>query len=233
MLNAKNISLLKQQLESTGFADGLEDKLYAGICFRPDRFDILYSVAKGHEHIGFTVHFDIEDDGDYSCTYYDACLRREIVLPVGIIDGISITELDKKMASIEWDFTVQKNAGGLLETASLIEDVISNLQLLSSTPDGKKVADLLKFKYWSGTQAEHLIPALGSFKSQYETSQRFYLSEGNGITTEEAYRFLSNRWVEKKLLAQRKENGAVLKEGLPGGGVATSGKRTSHKRKIK
>ena len=37
-------------------------------------------------------------------------------------------------------------------------------------------------------------------------TQRFYFFQGlTGITVEEAYRFLQNRWLEKQMLAKRKQ----------------------------
>ncbi|MFX5752047.1 hypothetical protein ABTE32_21750, partial [Acinetobacter baumannii] len=85
--------------------------------------------------------------------------------------------------------------GNPVEIANKIEEVIDTLELLSQKGEGKRMADLLKFKYWSDTAAEYLIPAIGSFKSQYEISQRFFIFDGLGISADEAYRFLCNKWM--------------------------------------
>ena len=40
----------------------------------------------------------------------------------------------------------------------------------------------------------------------------YYFFEGKGISLEEAYRFLLNRWLEKKLLAQKKKEAGAVTE---------------------
>jgi len=44
-----------------------------------------------------------------------------------------------------------------------------------------------------------------ALRSRLEVSQRFYIVDGEGITVEEALRFLQNRWMEKRMQAKRKE----------------------------
>jgi hypothetical protein len=56
---------------------------------------------------------------------------------------------------------------------------------------------------WADVSA--LVPGIGALKNQYDISQRFYISEGHGISTEEAYRFLCSKWMEKKMAVKKKQ----------------------------
>ena len=63
----------------------------------------------------------------------------------------------------------------------------------------------LKLKYWAGASYQELMGSISPIKSKSEVTQRFYFFQGlTGITVEEAYRFLQNRWLEKHLLPKRK-----------------------------
>ena len=71
--------------------------------------------------------------------------------------------------------------------------------------EGREVAVGLKLKYWAGKPYQELFGRISPLKSKTEVSQRFYLCEGQaGISVEEAYRFLQNRWLEKQMQAKRK-----------------------------
>ncbi len=49
---------------------------------------------------------------------------------------------------------------------------------------------------------------MSPLKNKSEVSQRFYFFEGQtGISVDEAYRFLQNRWLEKQIQAKRKQSG--------------------------
>jgi len=205
MHNEKNIEQLKQQLKSIGFADGLEFDICSKVCFFPSQFDVTSRFTKQGDIINVIIHFEQDESRGYACLYYDAFLRKEISIAGEMIEGIDIATLESKMTAIDWEFSRKKSYGNPVEIANKIEEVIDTLELLSQKGEGKRMADLLKFKYWSDTAAEYLIPAIGSFKSQYEISQRFFIFDGLGISADEAYRFLCNKWMEKKLLAKKKQ----------------------------
>lgn len=190
MLHEKNIAALKHQLHTLGFGDGKERDLRSNICFQPLSFDVPFLLHKDGDVINFRIRLELADDGQYACNYYDAVLRKAIEIPV------AGEALELKMQLIDWTH--------IAEHAEKIEEVVIALQALADDADGKKMAHLLKFKYWSDTPAENLVPNMLAFRNQYEISQRFYISNGQGINAEEAYRFLCNRWVEKKLLAKKR-----------------------------
>ncbi len=60
------------------------------------------------------------------------------------------------------------------------------------------------YKFWRDSPLQSLIPVLSFLKSKHELSQRFYVIDGNGITASEAYRFLNNRWMERKMYANNR-----------------------------
>ena len=48
---------------------------------------------------------------------------------------------------------------------------------------------------------------ISPLKNKSEVAQRFYFFDGQiGISVDEAYRFLQNRWLEKQMQAKRKES---------------------------
>ena len=64
----------------------------------------------------------------------------------------------------------------------------------------------LKLKYWSGISYQELFGNISPLKNKLEVSQRFYFFEGQtGISVDEAYRFLQNRWLKKQMQAKRKQ----------------------------
>jgi len=194
MQHEKNIAGLKQQLQALGFGDGMENCLRSNICFQQEYFNLSYRLVKDGDVINFRIHLEQRDKGHYNCNYYDAVLRKDIIIAAG---DTTIAAIESKMAAIKWDY--------INENVERVEAVSNDLQALSATEEGKKTADLLRYKYWADTPVENLIQGIGSFNSQFEISQRFYISEGQGITTEEAYRFLCNKWMEKKVQAKRKK----------------------------
>lgn len=199
MKNEKNITAIKQQLQALGFGDGLEKLLRASACFQPLSFGLPYLMQVSGDDVSFRLHVEKVDTGEYALLFYDAVLRKQIDLVAAARElDLDIGDLEKKMAGINWLDTV-------LHTDQ-IEAVIGELESIAGIgPEGVRIAGLLKFKYWAGTPAEALVDGLAAFKSQYEISQRFYISEGQSITTEEAYRFLCSKWVEKKMAVKKKD----------------------------
>ena len=91
------------------------------------------------------------------------------------------------------------------EKEQKVEAVIEDLNDLENCEDGRKIAVGLKLKYWAGAPYQELMGSISPIKSKSEVTQRFYFFQGlTGITVEEAYRFLQNRWLEKQMLPKRK-----------------------------
>lgn len=206
---------LKRQLLLLGFTAGLEAELRAKICFQPERFTLRYRLVKDADVVEFVLQFELGNNG-YACSFYEAVLRKRI-----LVDH----ELDVEMQTVNWNSIVG------VESEDKVDTIITQLNQLETTEEGKGIAAILKLKYWSGTIVEDLIPNLSALKSRYEISQRFYFFDGEGqITVEEAYRFLCNRWLEKQMQLRKKQE--VFVPPADTGGQASSSSDNAMMRKI-
>lgn len=107
-----------------------------------------------------------------------------------------------------------------------IEQAMNELARLSVTDEGKLYADVLKIRYFSGTIVEQLTGSLAAIRSRLEISQRFYITDGDGITVQEAMRFLQNRLVEKRIQLKRRQH----EKDKPGEADTGHGKKLLHKK---
>jgi hypothetical protein len=118
------------------------------------------------------------------------------------------------MAEIDWkiafELDVKKQWSvddkSTWENELKIESIIEDLNALQISEEGKSVAVSLKHKFWTGATYQELFGNISPLNNMHEVSQRFYFSEGQaGISVDEAYRFLQNRWLEKKMQIKRKQ----------------------------
>jgi len=214
-MNIQNISTLSNSLQALGFEDTIAYKLLKNISFRPSNFIIHQRMVKGKDVMNFYLTFEkTENNNSYSCIYYDAILRREIEMHNITINQIDVKELDKRMDEVNWTnaFSFQEKKVWQAEDKTSwseeekVESIVTDLLALESIEEGKEIADRLKIKYWCDMPVQDMISNLNSLKSRFEISQRFYFFQGqSGISIEEAYRFLHNRWMEKQLQAKKKQ----------------------------
>lgn len=203
----KCVEELKLQLLSLGFPNGLEPDLRSKICFQPEKFVLRHKVIKESDVVEFVLQFELLRNEKYTCKFYEAILRKKIVLDNSIIHEVDIEQLDRKMQLVNWNISTDQG------DEENIDAITTQLRQLESTEEGKNIAAVLKLKYWSGTVVEDLIPHSTTLKSKYEISQRFYFFDGEGqITVEEAYRFLCNRWLEKQMQLRRKQEPAPAEQ---------------------
>lgn len=93
------------------------------------------------------------------------------------------------------------------EKEQKVEFIIDGLAELEKSEDGKAISIGLKLKYWIGIPYQELFGNISPLKNKSEVSQRFYFFDGQaGISVEEAYRFLQNRWLEKQMQAKKKQS---------------------------
>src|SRR5665213_913958 len=213
-MNIENISALIKQLQSLGF-ENAGYSLLKRISFKPENFILSQKIEKSKDKLSFQLFFEKEvSKGTYVLLYYDAVLQKEKPLIDATINGISITSLEKSMTEIDWksafDFVAKKQLNledkTSWEKEQKVESVIEDLSELEKSEDGKEVAVGLKLKYWAGIPYKELFGNISPLKNKSEVSQRFYFFEGQtGISVDEAYRFLQNRWLEKQMQAKRKQ----------------------------
>lgn len=141
--------------------------------------------------------------------YYDATLLKELQMPPLTINQVGLQELEASMQGIDWQLSEMPASFRMADESTwerekCIERVVHELARLSGSAEGKKFADALKVRFWSGSLLEQLNGSLAAVRSKLSVSQRFYFMTGEVISVSEAWRFLQNRWMERKLLALRK-----------------------------
>ncbi len=195
-MNEKNILSLKTRLVQLGFEPSVETMLRCHICFLPAAFDLLISKQVLNDHFLFGVHIERDEKDLYALRYYQATLRKEVVVP---------TELEivsRAMQLVDWHALVGgKQVPGKIDTSTIQTafDVLGKLQ------EAGTAADILKYKYWVDTPLEPLIQQLPVLKNEWEISERFYFFDETAVITfDDAVRFLSSRWMEKQVVARRK-----------------------------
>jgi len=213
-MNIENISALMEQLQSLGF-ENAGYSLLKRISFKPENFILSQKMEKAKDRLSFQLFFEKDvRQGTYVLSYYDAVLQKEMPLIDATINGINTSNLEKSMTEIDWksafDFVTKKQLNledkTSWEKEQKVESVIEVLTELEKSEDGKTVSVGLKLKYWAGIPYQDLFGNISPLKSKSEVSQRFYFVEGQtGISVDEAYRFLQNRWLEKQMQAKRKE----------------------------
>lgn len=208
-MKIQNIAALTDMLIATGFDEGIGKKLLQHVCFKPVDFVLTEKLIKGKDILTCSIFFERKGE-EYSCTYYDASFFKAIEVPELTINGIHLRELDKAMAAIDWQGLSVVSKLDIKDETSWqrelqIEKIVTDLFRLSATDEGRYHADSLKVRYW---QDVLFVPVnLPAIRSKFEVSQRFYFFDGQGISIDEAYRFLLNRWLEKKLHGRKKQVG--------------------------
>ena len=240
-MNIENISALMGQLQSLGF-ENAGYSLLKRISFKPENFILSQKIEKAKHKLSFQLFFEKDIQQDiYVLLYYDAILQKETPLIDAAINGINTANLEKLMIEIDWRTAFDFNTKKLLnfedktswEKEQKVESVIEGLSELEKSEDGKVVSVGLKLKYWSGISYQELFGNISPLKNKSEVSQRFYFSEGQtGITVDEAYRFLQNRWLEKQMQAKKKESGANKGEELTDEEHASSGNGLLQKKRL-
>jgi hypothetical protein len=213
-MNIQNISALAVQLKTIGF-ENMGYSLLKRICLLPGNFIITEKISKESGQVVFNLYFEKDRKGNsYRLDYYDAILQKELPLSDLQFEGISISDIEENMRSIDWkaafDFSTKRpfNADdkSTYEKEQKIEQTMTDLSRLEMTDEGKQVSVSLKQKYWSDIPYHDLMGNITAIKSKSELSQRFYCAEGQPvISADEACRFLQNKWLEKQLQLKRKQ----------------------------
>lgn len=206
-MNIENISSLSSMLSAAGF-ENLSYRLIQHICCQPVQFSLRQDIVFGSDNLSCQIYFEKKGDA-YSVSYYDATLLKELRMPPLTINQVGLQELEATMKGIDWQLSEMPVSFRMADESTwerekCIERVVHDLAHLSASPDGKKFADVLKVQFWSGSLLEQLNGSLAAVRSKLSVSQRFYFMTGEIISVSEAWRFLQNRWMERKLLALRK-----------------------------
>jgi hypothetical protein len=212
-MDIQHISALIEILSSLGFSTSVSKTLVLNACFRQKEFIVKERMHFGDDTINYQLFFK-EDTAikKLVCTYYDATLRKAVEIPASIINGVDVPNLEKRMGALNWQMVSENNSTDDFKIAdkstwkqeAAIEEIIKELEVLGSTGEWHALANTLKYKYWIDLYLQSMINDLATLKNKYELTQRFYIISGEGITASEAYRFLNNKWMERKIQANNR-----------------------------
>jgi hypothetical protein len=207
-MNIENISALTNQLRVLGFGD-LGYPLLKRTCFKLNNFSITQKIEKGKDQLNFEIYFEKKcSSEEHVIKYYDAMLLPGELQWLDEISGVNIPSLEKAMSIIDWKKAFELNEQkpwdadnkSAIASETKIESIITELNLLETTDEGKSITSALKLKYWAGSAYADLLGAINGPKVKSEINQRFFIFEGQpGISVDEAYRFLLNRRLEKQM----------------------------------
>lgn len=232
-MNLENIASLSSILFKAGF-ENLSYRLLQHICCRPSRFALAETVQRPSSRITCILYFERKAT-DYVFTHYDASLIREQIMPAITINQVKLDELHTRMEEIDWTLAAPKtvfrlNDASTWEREQRIEEVMNDMARLTASEEGRAYGNILKVRFWSGKIMEDMVGGLAAIRSRMEVTQRFYQVDGECITIEEAIRFLQNRWMDKRIQAERKQ---VPEEGSSADGGGKSGKLLKKRRVAK
>ncbi|MBB1285689.1 hypothetical protein HRH25_14995 [Flavisolibacter sp. BT320] len=241
-MNIQNIIALAEQLKSLGFAN-MGYPLAKRVCFKPKHFLLNYQVEKSGNVLSFQLSFEIDKKaGDaYVLVYYDAIFQRNKPFE-GIVNGVDVSLLSQQMSEVDWikafDFNEKKPLTGsdknAFEKELKIASVIDALAALETTSEGRFAGSVLKQEHWQGTAYNEIYSNISVPKSKAEVSQRFYILEGQpSISVDEACRYLQNRWLEKEMLAKKKQAEGSETNDTESNGHGTGLLRKKRKRKTR
>lgn len=241
-MNTQNIQSLTEQLTKLGFENS-GYLLAKKSCFKLRHFLLDLKIKKGKDRLFFQLFFEKESSvNGYVLKYYDAVFQKEIAIADLTIHGIHTITLEKSMQVIDWkkafDFTTVRQGDPEenedWEIEEKIELVMEGLAELERSAEGKLLADSLKWKYWADSSYQGLVGTISPLKDNAAISQRFYFQEGEtGISVDEAWRFLQNRWLEKLLQAKKKQSGTEASTETGDERKAASGKGLLQKKGLK
>lgn len=194
-MNTMNLEAIKARLVALGLDHEVEEKLMSEIVFGPAVFDLRFVRLSGLDTGIFLVHIERSASGEYTVVHYIASLRKAVVLnPASQV-------MAERMEKIDWKLIASYRGSSFVTIdLSILKEAFAVLQ------EAAKLAEypLILYKYWAGTTLEALVPEVASLKSKYELSQRFYVSEEHtAIRSDEAIRFLQNRWRERQMQQER------------------------------
>ena len=242
-MNIQHVTALIEMLSTLGFPAPAHRQLLFYACLGQKQFVVGARIYFGEDIMNYQVHFK-EDNASrrLTCVYYDATLRKTVEIEASVINGVDVSELEKRMTSVNWQIPLEDSSSDNLQIAdkttwmkeAIIEEITRDLEIISATAEGAVIANTMKYKFWTEPLLQNTKLELHLIKSKYELSQRFYILNGDGITANEAYRFLNNRWLERSIHAGNRllrKSEVVQKESDNITSDAGNKKKTRHSKK--
>ena len=221
-MDVQSIQALAALMKTLGFSSTIDKQLIWYASFRQKEFSIKEHKTFGHDLMSYQIFFKKnEANENLVCTHYDASLRKDIQIQSATVNKIDLQKLDERMKGVNWQDVSQFKMPSELDLSdkktwqqqASIEELILDLEVLASTDEGQIIADSLKYKYWVDIPLENMIPNLYLLRSKLEFAQRFYIISEDGITADEAFRFLNNRWRQRQVQSEKKKESLVGTDG--------------------
>ena len=212
-MNIDNIMHLTGQLQELGFGN-LSAQLLKRICLKPKSFSLVTTIEKDSTRANFSIFFTKDGASDsYILKHFEGFIQLDAPLPEKLVNSVDLATLVKRMATINWRdvFNMDLNKAWdatdktTWSTEQIVESIITDIEALDTTIEGKRIADALRLKFWSVNNYSSIIEGNGLTRNKTQIIQRFYCFENQSpITANEAFRYLLNRQLEKAMLEQSK-----------------------------
>ncbi len=196
-MNKEQLLKLTGELQQIGFED-IEGSLLQRICFLLPAFTLQRSVIHADDLFVFQLRFVRDDNQHYSFQYYDVQLQK-IVHAETDVCSVDLRALHQQLLTVDWSTFKSADAVCSWEDAKLVEQICEQLEKLETTEEGKIIARQLKLQFWCGQVSEALYSTHSMGKQKNMISQRFYVNAEHPIKTDEACRFLQNKWIEQQM----------------------------------
>jgi len=226
-MNIENIMSLAGQLQELGFGN-LSSQLLKRICLKPKSFSLVTAIEKDSTRADFSILFAKDDaSGSYILKYFEGFLQSNQTLLEKPVNSVDVMALAKRMATINWGDVFDMDSKKIWDATDkttwaneqVVESIITDIEALDTTIEGKRIADALRLKFWSVNNYSSAIEANRFMRNKTHIMQRFYFFENQSpITANEAFRFLQNRQRERAMIAQSraKELNDILDEANDG-----------------
>lgn len=194
MTEEENTNLLVSDLARIGFPVTNMD-VYLNGCIGMQRIEVLHNIQFGNDRMYYDAKIPRRNIvSDYYLDGYKATLLKTHPLPNQLLDGISISDLDLQMLSIDWNRSVEEVLND--PKAARIYNELHVLSLVSN----KKIEDAidrLMLRYLRNTPFTEKLD-VNRHANRYLKSHYFKV-KGNAEDTnlKQAYNLLSGRSVLK------------------------------------
>lgn len=178
---------VQEHLESLGFGSKLNEAISFYVDDKPTKsFQLPIRERNDKEAVDYWFYFKEKDRAaNYELARYEVHLRIYPEIPGGFIFGTDITALSNKMKAIDWsmDYHTYTMIDHLSKTKegnnklNSMDEIFAVINKLHELPEGKNVAELLMYRYWSGGPYEPNTFPMDHLQSKYE----YMLSIPSGI----------------------------------------------------
>src|SRR4051794_30608609 len=102
-MEIQHISALIEMLSTLGFPASANRQLLFYACLGQKQFVVGSRIYFGEDIMNYQLHFKEDNaSGRLTCVYYDATLRKTAEIEASVINGVDVSDLEKRMTSVNW-----------------------------------------------------------------------------------------------------------------------------------